>query len=244
MKQLLLGSVLGLAAGSASAQNSDWEYAATLYGWLPGLGVETETAFGTVDADVSASDLLSALDMAFMAAFEARTGPWSILGDIVYSDLSASQPTPFGALFTEAQVKSKLTLLSGYVAYRVYDTADVAIDLAGGFRAFDVDMTVSLTPGAAAGRSRSSSDRWINPVLGARAIVNFNEKWFGTAFVDFGGTGSDDNTWQALATVGYRFNERWSTQIGYRYLQFEHSLGGNDTTMSLSGALIGVTARF
>lgn len=62
----------------------------------------------------------------------------------------------------------------------------------------------------------------------------FNDKWFATAIVD-GGQTADDTTWQVFGSVGYRFNQRWSTQVGYRYMQIEKDFGDNDVTIDLSG---------
>ena len=45
-------------------------------------------------------------------------------------------------------------------------------------------------------------------------------------------------------SVGYRFNERWSTQVGWRYMDVQKDIGGLDTSLGLSGPLIGVSARF
>lgn len=237
-------ALVALLAGPAAAQDSDWEFGATIYGWVPSLGASVDTAFGTIESDASGNSVLSNLDMAFMGVFEARNGPWSVIGDLLYSDLSASQPTPFGGLFSEAVVETKIAAFSGYLTYRVYETSGVTIDVGGGFRAFGVDLGVTLNPGILAGQSSTSSDSWVNPLLAGRIIVPFNDKWFGTAFVDFGGTGSDDKTWQALASVGYKFDDRWSMQLGYRQMDLTHDLGGNPATISMSGPIIGATFKF
>ena len=57
-------------------------------------------------------------------------------------------------------------------------------------------------------------------------------------------TSSDTSTWQAFGSVGYRFNERWSTQVGWRYMDVQKDVGDLDMSLGLSGPLIGVTARF
>ena len=107
----------------------------------------------------------------------------------------------------------------------------------------DLDTTLNSAD-TRPGLSSSASESWVDPLIAARFIVPMSEKWFATAFLDLGGTGSNDNTWQAFASVGYRFNERWSTQLGYRYLDIEKEIGGEDASIELYGPLIGVTARF
>jgi hypothetical protein len=82
------------------------------------------------------------------------------------------------------------------------------------------------------------------PLVAVRFILPFNDKWFATAFVDGGMTSSDTSTWQVFGSVGYRFDARWSTQVGWRYMDIQKDIGGLDTSFSLSGPLIGVSARF
>lgn len=88
------------------------------------------------------------------------------------------------------------------------------------------------------------SGSWVDPLLGAKVLREFNDVWFGTAAFDFGGLSSTDNTWQLLATVGYRLNERWTTQLGYRHMVIEKPLDDLDTSLYLSGPLLGVSAIF
>ena len=54
---------------------------------------------------------------------------------------------------------------------------------------------------------------------------------------------SSDDTWQAFASVGYKFNDRWSTQPGYRYMSIEKEIGGADTSIELDVPLLGVTTH-
>jgi hypothetical protein len=234
-----------LLAGPAAAQSPEWTFAGSLYGWFSGMDASVDTPRGTVDASLSFSDVFSDLDMTFMGAFEARHAKWSLIGDLVYTDLSASEDTPFGLAFSSAEVKTKMTIFSGYAAYRVYETEQVAVDLAGGVRWFWMDTDTSLKPGLLDEENFSARGNWGDPLIAARVIVPFNEKWYGTAFADAGGFLSDDSsTWQAFASIGYRFNERWSTQLGYRYMSIDKTVDGEDVDLDLYGPLIGVTARF
>lgn len=245
MRISAIGAAIAAVIGSsAAAQDADWEFQATLYGWLPGMDVTTDTDFGTVTPSLSTSDVLDNLDFAFMGVFEAQRGPWSLIADFIYADLSASQPSPFGLAFSEAAVTTKLSALSGYAMYRVYDNPDAQIDIGGGFRGFGLDIGLSLTPGRRDGVSRDESETWINPLVAGRIIIPFNDNWFAAVFADFGGTASDDQTWQALGSIGYRFNDRWSMQVGYRWMDLEHPVGDNDTKISLGGPFIGASYRF
>jgi hypothetical protein len=236
-----------LPEGEASAQGMGWRYSASVYGWFAGLDTSVDTAFVKVETDLSFSDIWADLDMAFMGTFEARSGQLGLILDLNYTDLSMTQATPLGAAFRSAQVDTTLTILSGYVTWRMSDTAAAKVDLAGGFRAYDLDLGVALTPGALSAQSFSDSERWIDPVIGGRVTFTLAEKWYATAAADVGGFGigsASDLSHQTLATVGYRFNDKWSAEGGYRHIGIEKALNGRDVTLDLSGPLFGVTARF
>jgi hypothetical protein len=239
----ILGLALIFVAQSATAQEADWRYKATFYGWFPGLSASVDTRFGTVDADVSAADALENLDMAFMATFGAQNGRWGFAADLLYTDISATQPTPF-ALYGDATVKQTLTALSGYVLYRVTQDPAFVFDVGAGFRTFNLDIDVSLSEGVAKAASESISRSWTDPVIAARMNVPINEKWFVEGFADYGGTGSGDETWQIYAGVGYRISEDWSTQLGYRTMNISKEVDTRDVSADLSGALIAFTYSF
>lgn len=238
-------AALALFAGQAGAQSSDWNYTATLYGWFAGLETSVETDEGTIGADLSSKDVLENLDASVMAAFEARRGPWGFVVDGLYSKLSASKITPFGTAYSEAIVETKLTQITGLALYRFHTSPTVQFDAGAGLRWFNVDTGVTLTPGSL-GISRFSSvgDSWVDPVLAARVIVPINDTWTATALVDFGGTGADDKTWQALASVQYHFNDRWSAAFGYRSMNLQHDIGGRPNEITLSGPFIAAGFRF
>jgi opacity protein-like surface antigen len=236
-----------LVAGPVEAQSTDWSYRATLYGWFSGLSTSIDTPRGTVSTDLSFSDVLEDLDMAAFASFEARTGNWGFVADLAYTDLSSSTDTPIGTLFSSADVSSKLTILAGYAAYRLVDGPQGYVDLAPGFRAYDLDLDVDIVGAAAPSLSYSSGESWFDAVIGVRGGAPINDKWSVRGFADVGGFGlgnSSELSWQAAAFVSYRFNERWSTELGYRYLSIDKEINGFDTTLELSGPVLGISARF
>ena len=44
--------------------------------------------------------------------------------------------------------------------------------------------------------------------------------------------------------LGYKFNDRWSVQGGWRQLSLKKEIKGVDTSIDLGGPLLGLTARF
>nr|WP_081160246.1 hypothetical protein [Ensifer aridi] len=125
-KSLKLGFSLVLAAlGSTWARAADvspllaqdpqpaevqdgWTFSIAPYFWMAGLSGET-SQFGlpTVDIDADFGDILDHLDFAFMAAGEARYDRFSIIGDVIYTKLSANGETPLGILANDVDVKQK-----------------------------------------------------------------------------------------------------------------------------------------
>ena len=239
------GCAIGLALSAlpAVAQESQWAYDLSFNLWLSDTAVSTDTPFGKVDAELSFSDAIQDLDFAFMGTFQARNGPWSVLTDLLYFNLTADAPTPLGALYSEVSTGSKITVLSGYLAYRVHEEPTFAVDLGVGLRGFWADLDTSLVGASAPTQTFSQTKNWVDPIVAARIRMAFSDDWFGTLMLDAGGTG-DSSTWQALATVGYRLNDSWTLQGGYRYLQSEWDTDNGQSSLESSGPILGVAYRF
>lgn len=216
-----------------------------MYGWFTSLSNTVNAPVGTIKTDLDFSDILDDLEIAFMGAFEAHHNGWSLIGDLVYADLSSEKATP-GPVFNSAKADTEMTIVSGYAIYRVFDTADAAVDIGGGLRWYDINIDVGLTGGPVPGK-RSFSEDWVDPVVAARLIVPLGGGWSAAGFADIGGFGigdASDPSWQVLASVAYDFNDTWSARFGYRYLSIDKKIGGSDVDLELYGPMLGVTARF
>jgi opacity protein-like surface antigen len=243
MRKILAGALL-LAAAPAAAQDG-WEFAFTPYAWLPSLTNKLHTQFGTIESEASGEDTLSNLDFAFMAAFEARHGRWGLVGDLLYVDLSSEADTPLGRLWESVETETKGTAFSAYALYRAVETPRVALDVGGGMRAYSFDIDTTLEPGTRPQRSFDLSEDWVDPIVAGRVIATFDERWSANAVLDYGGfDGENDSTWQALASVNYAFNDRWSLRGGWRYLDIQKEISGLDAETVFNGPIIGVGIRF
>lgn len=238
----VIAVAIGLA-GPANAQDQNWVYKATIYGWLPGMTTAVDTNFGTIESSSSGSDVLSDLDFVFMGTFAAQTGNWGIVTDLLYVSLSDTKDTPL-PLFGEGTVGVKATAVSSYALYRLTTDPALNFDVGAGFRAFDLEVDLTLSPGIAPGEAQSVGDSWIDPVIAARLEVPVSENWFLTGFADFGGTGGGDQTWQVFGSVGYAISETWSAQVGYRYMDISKEIDGREVSLDLGGPIIGMTYRF
>lgn len=244
MKTIVAGILGAVVATSAAAQDTGWDYSITTYIWATDTGVSAETPSGeTAEAELSFSDALKDLDFAFMGSFEARNGKLSLFTDAMYFKLSPTNTTP-GPIFDEVTVRTQMTVVSGYAAYRVYEDPGVAVDLAGGFRWAKLDSDVSTSGGAAEDLEFSSGDDWVDPVIGVRLSTQLSDKLSAAFFADYGGLNGDSSTWQAVVTMGYALNDHWTLRGGYRYMEFEREIDGRDFSMDQSGFLVGATYNF
>lgn len=232
-----------LAAGPAAAQDSDWEFIASGYLWLPVSTVSLDTPRGGVSAELSVSDAIDALDFAAMGTFEARQGRLGLAADLVYFNLGQRSDTPFGGLFEEAHIDTKITAITALALWRVQDGADFTLDLGAGLRSFDSTLDLTLSGGRLPSESLRREADWIDPVVALRAHVDFDEKWFGTMYLDAGGTG-DGSTLQAALGVGYNIGPQWAVQGGWRYMEFDREERGQDIKLDMSGVIVGVSYRF
>ena len=237
---LALGlAVLAGSATAAAAQASDWEFEGTVYLFTP----ETTTGIGNLEGTLKFSDALANLDVAFMGAFQASNGRWSLIADYMLTDVSFGNDTP-GPAFSGLNTALKTQMLSGYAAYRVYEDQRLGIDLAGGFRWFNTSTDLTLLPGTSPGRTSSVDESWVDPIIGARMRVQFSEKWSGVLFADYGGFSSGSDTWQVLLTAGYQINENWTARFGYRQISVENDINGTPFSFDQSGPVFGFAYRF
>lgn len=238
----VLATVL-LAAPAVQAQQQDWSFTATGYLWLPTTDVTVDTPRGSLSAELSVKDALEALDFAAMGNFEARRGKLGLLADLLYFNLSQSQDTPFGALFSEGVVNTRITSVTLAAFYRVHEAAGVAIDLGAGLRAIDNQLTITLVGDSVPSETRTQDDSWIDPVIAVRARADLGGQWFGSAYMDYGGT-DDGHSGQAGLGVGYQINDRLSVEGGWRYLEIERTAAGNTLDLRQSGTILGLSWQF
>ena len=234
---------LALVPAQAMAQESDWSTRLSVYGWASGIDVSAATPRGTVSGELSINDVLSDLKMAFMGAFRSQNGRWSLIGDLVYANIGLDNGLPpNGAGFTGATVDTKMTIGSGYGMYQVAGGARSSLDVGLGLRGISMTVDTKLDPG---GVTSSNSDTWVDPVIAARFQTNFTDRWYALGFADAGGQLNGDTTsWQVLGAVGYKFNDVWSAEGGYRYMSIQNSSAATTMDVDLSGPLFGVSMRF
>ncbi|MGB5613095.1 MAG: hypothetical protein WBM67_10610, partial [Sedimenticolaceae bacterium] len=84
----MLALMMPLAQAAGESADESWQFDGAVYLWGAGIG---GTSAAGDDIDISFSDLIDNLDMAFMGSLEARKDKWTLLADVIYLDVSDGQ---------------------------------------------------------------------------------------------------------------------------------------------------------
>jgi hypothetical protein len=219
-----------------------WQFRVAPYVWLQALEGTTGVRGVTGDVDMSISDILDDLDIAFMGAFEARHGRWGIMTDLTYAELSDSFETR-DILFSGGDIELKQLVTSLTLSYRALESESHVIDLYGGARLNWIDMELGLDGGRGVRFTRSGDDFWADAIIGVRCQTSLGGPWFLRVVGDVG-AGESDFTWQAAAILGYRVSDNCNVGIGYRGLGTDYENGGFTYDVTAHGPVFGAEWRF
>lgn len=226
---------------------SGWTFTFAPYFWAAGLsgdvGSRIDSVQRTVHVDASFSDIWDHLDFGAMAIGEARYGRYSVFGDIIYTKISGSAATPKG--FLAERIEADAETFAGFagVGYSVLEDNAGRLDIVGGVRVWSVDATISISGGFLDGRSKSDGDTWVDALGGVKGNYFITPNVFVAGWGLVGGGGADID-WDVAATVGYKFNETFSSVIGYRALGVDYSNNGFVFDVVEQGPIIGLAVKF
>ncbi len=261
----LLASGLQLHSSRADAQeshNDDWQFRATVYGYLPSLGGSTKFPSPGSSIDVNSSTILNNLKFAFMGALEAQKGPWGAFTDVMYLNLggskSGTRELSIGGMPLPIGVTANASLdMDGWVwtaagNYRALVGPQVNLDLFAGTRlvelkqsfrfAFSGNVGPFIGPGRQ-GSAEARLDDW-DGIVGAKGRYTFGgrHEWFASYYLDVG-TGESQLTWQAIGGLGYAFN--WGELVAaWRYLGYDFESGKTIESLNFSGPALAVAFRW
>lgn len=239
-----------------TGQSEDgWRHSSTAYAFLPAQTSGTSTVAGSdVDLDLSLGDVLDndLLDFALAGRYEGWNGDWGIIVDANYVRLGAViAPVPG----PEVDADIQQAWLGVMAAYRAVNTTygqnnrRLTFDLQGGVRYNKLKQEFDIsTPGPNV--TIGGTERWWEPVVGARVMWEINDKWAGAVDANFGGFGAGGNDLQVIATAGvsYRAWENTSVRFGYRYYSIDYSTDRSDgpfgLDMSQHGPYLGITWHY
>jgi len=221
----------------------DW---APLYLWFSGLHGNIGVAGYSVPVDASFSDVVAQLNIAFMTALDARWKRFGLLTDLMLFNLSSDQrSTPIGTLYSGFIVYSKMLIVDPELYWRAWEMRGASIDLLAGARSWRMITTLDLLPGSQPAASASQTTTWVDPVLGARMLVDLGPGWSANLKGDVGGFGvGSDLTWQIYAGATKHFGKTYSVLLAYRYMDVDYDSGAFLYDIHQSGLLAGFAIRF
>jgi hypothetical protein len=221
-----------------------WEFAFAPYMWAAGLeGTVAQFGLDPTEIDLSFKDILENLDMTIMAAAEARRGRFGIFADIIYTDLSTHGTGP-GGIFS-ARLGNKQLVGTAMLEYRVVEDGRSSLDVMAGGRMWYVDTNARITAGVGSGFSGSDDATWVDPMIGVKGRWQGASPWYLTGWGMIGGFGvSSDIDWDAMAGVGYAFNDWFSMVAGYRGAGVDYSDGSFSWDVVMHGPIVGGVFRF
>lgn len=221
-----------------------WTYSVAPYFWAAGLSGDT-ASFGLpeVHVDTSFSDIFSHLDFAAMVIGEARNGPYSIFGDVIYTKMSGQAGTPRGILASGVELSPETFAGLLGVGYALFEDSSARLDIAGGLRVWSAKNKLSFSGGILDGVSRSDNATWVDGLMGFRGTYSITPEIYLTGW-GLVGAGGADLDWDVAAAVGYRFNDTISAVAGYRALGVDYSNDGFVFNVVQRGPILGLVVRF
>ena len=218
-----------------------WKFATIGYVWFAGANGETDVIepVEPVDLDLSFGDVIKAFKFAFMGAAEARRDRLIFLGDLTFIHLDAKDGIGIrDPDFLEAELDSRtaeITLLGGY---RVMNDEPFKLDLLAGGRMNFFKTTLQLE-GPNRSAEGSEKQKWLDPLIAARATAPLGGKWSMALYGDLGGiVFGSDVTWQGVATVDYQISRKMTLGAGWRYFKVNYDDGDFLYNVAQSGPMI------
>lgn len=223
--------------------DSGWRVSTSMYVWTTRLDGDMTIHGTTIPVDVPFNKIFDNLKFTFMGLMEVGKGKWSFMSDIFYAKLEPSASTP------RADFNSQIEQFIGNFAvfYNVVETSTTRFDTYAGARVnwMETDVDIQGNGPGARSYSDSASKTWVDPIIGFRVHHDLADKFFVRALADIGGFNiSSDLTWQAMASLGYRINDKASVGLGYRAISTDYTSGGTTYDVTSHGLLLGLEYRF
>lgn len=249
---LLFGVVvlltLALPGQAKAAESDEWQFRLAPYAWLAGQKGTVATLPGLPAADIDVNfydDILGNINGALMLIGEARKGRFGIVADIAYTDIEAQNSTP-GPFFSSVSSRTKSWMISAALFYRLLEKQRAFLDVMGGGRYWSVDSELSLGAGLIRPRKISNTQDWVDPLLGFKGMLPLGKtKFFISGALAIGGFNlGSDFMWDGNLNLGYQWTKRFSTGIGYRYLDVDYENGDFKYDVVQQGPVLGISFRF
>jgi len=264
-----------ISLGQQAPSPSGWTFNVAPYLWLPTLHTTLKYNLppaldGRLPTDTSASpgEILSHLNFAAAFAAEAQHGPFSLLTDFMYLNLSDT-PSHFKSLdfvglpsqpisrslqtSTGTRLGSTLWTLAGGYTVLAGDWGN--LDVIAGFRYMGVNATTNYslaltvkgprgngaTFGGIGGISGGSAI-W-NGIGGVRGRIRLGHSGLFIPYYLDAGAGGSQFTWQIASGLGYQAG--WAAvSLTYRYLSLEQASSAVVQRITLGGPMMMLNVSF
>jgi hypothetical protein len=238
--RLLAAAALTIAV-SAPACADDWRNTMVIY--VLGAGIDGTTQVGPVTADIdqSFSDILEKLDLGLMGSFAAQREELTLTLDAIYIDIAVDH----AAAGIRSDVELTQTILALDAGYLLNDLLEVI----GGLRYNSLDLEARVTAPFGATAVRDGNKDWVDPYVGLRTTLPFNDQWSLTLRGDIGGFSvGSELAWQAVVRLNWTFSPNFLAMVGYRVLDTDYEDGSGASLfrydVTMSGPMIGFGWRF
>lgn len=227
-----------------------WRFQANLGVWFSGVQGDVSARDRKVDFDASFGDLLGDLQWGLAVDFEAGKGPLSVIVYGLYMVLDSDATGPAGIV--DAGVDTDFGIFDVALAYNILNVPfknsswpqNFGLDILGGGRVTYVSVDVTLSDGTTELKG-SDSATWLDPYAGARARLDFTQKFNMSVSGTAGGSPVGSNfTWSLLALAEYRFTEHLGIFGGYKIIAYNYDQGDLKWDASLMGPIAGLSIRW
>jgi hypothetical protein len=195
----------------AQAPSDTWDVTVAPYFMGAAMSGTTTVRGREVNVDLSASDTFSNLQFGAMGLVVARKGNWGFGADAIWMAL--------GTTVSNTNVDFNQGAFAFYGLRRLGSAADLTIGmrvntLQGklGFKTIGVDVSQDKT--------------WVDPLVGLTLRSPGQHRVHLQVYTEIGGFGvGSDFTWQIFPTLGVKLTDRFSLEVGYRWLDIDYSTG-------------------
>lgn len=210
-----------------------WTFENSLYMLAAGMSGEVGVKGVVTDLNVGFDDVMENLEFGAMGTVKVGYGRWALTTDVIFMALGASKG-PFSGDVDQWIVEPALS-------YRVCRYFEPLV----GFRYNNLAAEIRGPLGV----TRSGTQDWFEPFVGALVTVPFTEKWSFKIRGDAGGFGAGaELTWQAFPHLNWEISRRFSAQAGYRWVSTDyHDGSGTDSfvyDVLSQGPQVGLTLKF
>lgn len=224
-----------------------WSFTVEPFFWAAGLdGRVGVHGLGPANVDFDFDQIFDHIDWSpppVMINGEARNGRYAIFTEFIYLGLDAEGTSP-GPFHISAREDLDLVLWTFGGSYRLLDNGTSNFDVLAGGRLWYLNSDLTLT-GPREVREASDSKTWVDPLIGVSGTVGLGRGFALHGEADVGGFGAAaDIDWQVQGTLQYQFNNAFTLEAGYRYLDVDYDDDEFVWDVSMQGPVIGAKFKF